>query len=70
MKNILVGIVLLLLVCCSSEEKTDSEQSVIDQAVQKTADKAVKHIQDPIDKAEAVKVIGEERTSKIEEQVQ
>lgn len=61
---------LVLLVSCSSDEGMDDEQSAIDQAVQKTADKAVQYIQEPIDKAEAVKVIEEERTSKLEEQVQ
>lgn len=61
---------LVLLVSCSSDEGIDDEQSAIDQAVQKTADKAVQYIQEPIDKAEAVKVIEEERTSKLEEQVQ
>lgn len=61
---------LVLLVSCSSDEGMDDDQSAIDQAVQKTADKAVQYIQEPIDKAEAVKVIEEERTSKLEEQVQ
>ena len=70
MRILLIGLMFALMVSCSSDEGTDDEQSKIDQAVQKTADKAVRYIKEPIDKAEAVKEIEEERTTKLEEQVQ
>lgn len=57
----------VLLVSCSSDQE---EKSAIDRAVQETADKAVKYIKEPIDKAEAIKGVEEERTRKLEEQVQ
>lgn len=70
MKILLASLLLVLMVSCSSDDTADDEQSVIDEAVQKTADKAVKYIKEPINKAEAVKVVEEERTRKLEEQVQ
>ena len=68
-KILLAAAALVLLVSCSSDEAADDKQSAIDQAVQKTADTAVRYIKDPIEKAEAVKTVEEDRTRKLEEQV-
>ncbi len=70
MKIFLAGMLLVLMVSCSSDDSAKEEQSAIDRAVQKTADKAVRYIKEPINKAEAVKTVEEERTRKLEEQVQ
>lgn len=70
MQSVFIALSVVLLISCSSEDGADSEESVIDQAVQNTADKAVRYIKEPIEKAEAVKVIEEERTRKLDEQVQ
>lgn len=64
---VFICLITVLLTSCSSDQ---DEESTIDRAVQKTADKAVKYIQEPIDKAEAIKEVEEERTRKLEEQVQ
>ena len=63
------GMWLLLLTSCSSGDEED-QSSVIDEAVQKTADKAVAYIKEPIDKAEAVKELEEERARSRTEQLQ
>lgn len=68
-KVLLAAAALILLVSCSSDEAADDKQSAIDQAVQKTADTAVRYIKDPIEKAEAVKTVEDDRTRKLEEQV-
>lgn len=68
-KILLASAALVLLVSCSSDEAADDKPSAIDQAVQKTADTAVRYIKDPIEKAEAVKTVEEDRTRKLEEQV-
>ena len=69
-KSIVTALTVFLLISCSSDDGADGEESVVDQAVQKTADKAVRYIQEPIDKAQAVKVSEEERMRKLDEQVQ
>jgi len=69
MKFLQIAILLVLMVSCSAEE-TPEEPSVIDEAVQKTADAAVGYIKDPLEKAEAVKASEEARRKKIEEQTQ
>lgn len=69
MRYLVYGCFLIfLLVSCSADQ--DEEPSAIDEAVKETADEMVKHIKEPIDKAEALKVIEEERTRKLDEQVQ
>jgi len=65
----LTGVWLLLLTSCSSGDE-EEKSSVIDEAVQKTADKAVEYIKDPIEKAEAVKELEEERARSRTEQLQ
>ena len=53
---------------CSGDEETAQEDSTIDRAVQKVADRGVEYIQTPIDKARAVKDIEEARREQLEEQ--
>jgi len=70
LQRCLTGVwLLLVLMSCSSGEESDT-QSAIDEAVQKTADKAVHYIKDPINKAEAIKELEEERTRTQDEQLQ
>lgn len=59
----------LLLAGCSQDEEEKAESS-IDRATKKVADKVVTQIKTPLEKAEAVKEIEEQRTDRLEEQVQ
>jgi len=77
MKSIQSTVLLLLLLVlppyitgCSGDEESVEQDSVIDQAVQKVADRGVDYIQTPIEKAKAVKEIEDARRSQLEEQSQ
>ena len=60
----------MLLIGCSHDEDETAGESAIDRATKKVADSAVEKIKTPLEKAEAVKEIEEQRTDKLEEQVQ
>ena len=60
----------LLLIGCSHDEDEKGSESAIDRTTKKVADTAVEKIKTPLEKAEAIKVIEEQRTDKLEEQVQ
>ena len=67
MKRILVyGTVLLLLFACSSDQDQEEKTGKIEQATKEVATEMVEHIQKPIDKAQAVKSIEEERNKQFE----
>ncbi len=59
-----------LLSSCSGDQDKKEEESSIDRATKDVADKIVDHIKTPIEKAEAVKDIEEERTEQYKKQVQ
>lgn len=60
----------LLLIGCSQDEEETGSDSAIDRATKKVADTAVERIKTPLEKAEAVKEIEEQRRDKLDEQVQ
>ena len=62
-------IIIFLLSGCSSDQGQE-EQSAIDKKTEEVATQMVQKIQDPIDKAQALKVSEEQRTKKLEEQVE
>ena len=59
-----------LLLGCSGEPEENEKQSSIDKATKEVADKIVDHIKTPIEKAEAVKEVEENRTREYQKQVQ
>ena len=60
----------LLLISCSEEEEEARSESAIDRATKEVATTVVGRIKTPLEKAEAVKEIEEQRTDRLEEQVQ
>lgn len=60
----------LLLISCSEEEEEARTESAIDRATKEVATTVVERIKTPLEKAEAVKEIEEQRTDRLEEQVQ
>ncbi len=60
----------LLLLGCSGEQEENEKQSSIDKATKEVADKIVEHIKTPIEKAEAVKEVEEDRTRELQKQVE
>jgi hypothetical protein len=58
-----------MLYGCSQDEEEKGESS-IDRATKEVADKIVTQIKTPLEKAEAVKEIEEQRTGRLEEQTQ
>ena len=70
MKSLIrLTIIMFLLSGCSSDQGQE-EKSAIDKKTEEVATEIVQKIQDPIDKAEALKVTEEQRTEKIKEQVE
>ncbi|NOQ47057.1 MAG: hypothetical protein GQ559_10380 [Desulfobulbaceae bacterium] len=65
-KIILLLISITLLVACSDERDTESQKGAIEKMTDKTAEKAVQHIQAPIDKALQVKQIEDEQAKAME----
>ena len=60
----------LLLIACSEEEEEARSESAIDRATKEVATAAVEQIKTPLEKAEAVKELEEQRGDRLEEQVQ
>ena len=60
----------LILISCSEEEEEARSESSIDRATKEVATTVVERIKTPLEKAEAVKEIEEQRTDRLEEQVQ
>ncbi|MGI9538151.1 MAG: hypothetical protein ACR2PB_13865 [Desulfocapsaceae bacterium] len=70
MKHILVWFLsCLLLVACSEEEEEARNESAIDRATKEVATTVVEQIKTPLEKAEAVKELEEQRTDRMEEQI-
>jgi hypothetical protein len=59
-----------MLCACSQEEEEAGKESSIDRATKAVADKAVEQIKTPLEKAEAVKEIEEQRRDELQKQVQ
>jgi hypothetical protein len=59
-----------MLCTCSQEEEEVQKESSIDRATKAVADKAVKQIKTPLEKAEAVKEIEEQRRDELQKQAQ
>ena len=60
----------LMLCACSQEEEQVQKESSIDRATKEVADKAVEQIKTPLEKAEAVKEIEEQRRDQLQKQAQ
>lgn len=65
---------LICLMCCTlvsgcSEDRNEPQESSIDRATKEVADTVVEQIKTPLDKAEAVKEIEEQRRAQQEEQM-
>ena len=60
----------LLLSACSQEEEEVRKESSIDRATKEVADKVVEQIKTPLEKAEAVKEIEEQRREELQNQAQ
>ena len=71
MKYLLIWFIAsLLLIGCSEEEQESRSESAIDRATKEVATTVVEQIKTPLEKAEAVKDIEEQRMKRQEEQVQ
>ena len=60
----------LMLCACSQEEEEVQKDGSIDRATKAVADKAVEQIKTPLEKAEAVKEIEEQRRDELQKQAQ
>ena len=69
MRYLLVCVISALLVIGCSQDQEEQQESSIDRATKEVADRVVEQIKTPLEKAEAVKEIEEQRTDRIEEQV-
>ena len=70
MKYLLVWFISgLLLIACSEEQEEVRNESTIDRATKEVATTVVEQIKTPLEKAEAVKELEEQRTDKMEEQL-
>ena len=71
MSRFLICILCCLMFCACSQEKEEvQKESSIDRATKAVADKAVEQIKTPLEKAEAVKEIEEQRRDELEKQAQ
>jgi hypothetical protein len=71
MRHLLICITCcLLLSACSQEEEEVRQESSIDRATKEVADKVVDQIKTPLEKAEAVKEIEDQRRENQLKQVQ
>ena len=71
MNRFLISIICCLMLCaCSQEEEEAGKESSIDRATKAVADKAVEQIKTPLEKAEAVKEIEEQRRDELQKQAQ
>ena len=69
MRFVFVIVISSLLLLGCSQEQEETQESSIDRATKEVADRAVKQIKTPLEKAEAVKEIEEQRTDRMEEQL-
>lgn len=67
---LLITCTLALLINCSGEQRDEEKTSKIGKATDDMAHKMVENIQQPIDKAEAVKKLEEQRLDNIKKQTQ
>ncbi len=66
-KNFFLSLlVILFVVSCSNDSNTNSQENKSDGFTKKTAEKAVQHIQVPIDKAKAVQNELNKHTDQVE----
>ena len=71
MNRFLICILSCLMLCtCSQEEADVQKESSIDRATKAVADKAVEQIKTPLEKAEAIKEIEEQRRDELQKQAQ
>ncbi len=71
MQNLFIIVcILTMLTACSSEEQNVEEKSEIRKATDKVAHELVEDIQRPLDKAEAIKTLEEQRNETIKKQVE
>lgn len=70
LKMVVIACTLTMLLACSSEKQEDEKKSEIRKATDKVAQELVEDIQRPLDKAEAVKTLEEQRNDTIREQTQ
>ncbi len=69
MRYVIVVLISSLLLLGCSQDQEEKQESAIDRATKEVADKAVRQIKTPLEKAEAVKEIEEQRTDRMEEQL-
>lgn len=69
MRYLLVCVISALLVIGCSQDEEEQQESSIDRATKEVADRVVEQIKTPLEKAEAVKEIEEQRTDQLEEQI-
>ena len=70
MRNTLICVLSCLMLYGCSQDEEDKGESSIDRATKEVAGKIVTQIKTPLEKAEAVKEIEEQRTDRLEEQTQ
>ena len=71
MSRFLICLLCCLILCsCSQEEEEAQKESSIDRATKAVADKAVDQIKTPLEKAEALKEIEEQRRDELQRQAQ
>ena len=69
-KMIIMMCTLAMLIACSNEEQNVEEKSEIRKATDKIAHELVEDIQQPLDKAEAIKTLEEQRNNTIRKQAE
>lgn len=65
--GLLLVLLLVFFAACSSDSEENANTEIVDQAVEKVAQTVVESIQQPLDKANEVKNMGDERAEKIKE---
>ena len=69
-KLFIIVCTLAMLTACSSEEQNVEEKSEIRKATDKVAHELVEDIQRPLDKAEAIKTMEDQRNKTLKKQVE
>ena len=69
MRYVLVLLISSLMLLGCSQDQEEKQESSIDRATEEVADRAVQQIKTPLEKAEAVREIEEQRTDRMEEQL-
>lgn len=65
--GLLLVLLLVLFAACSSDSEETANTEIVEQATEKVSKTVVESIQQPLDKAQAAKIIGDERAEKIKE---